>query len=194
MQLKWRPSRFFAQQPHWLQKAYCISRTYGIEIFTSVFARKFYEQRWHWSRVEAWNFTESKLLKSNENRLSIFRLNSKLNCSEKSAWKNARFMDDALKTRDIKYLNVGTCLLFGPLSKILAKRLSPSHVHGWINFYRRPQVVDLCFKQLVNIYFFSNIRLVKNTWSISQELAKEHKHMLRCNTLQGRRYTQTSED
>jgi len=42
------------------------SATLGIERFTSVFARKVYEQMpetcaWHWSKVEAWNLTVKTL-------------------------------------------------------------------------------------------------------------------------------------
>jgi len=78
---------------------------------------------WLWSRVEARNFIKNKLLKLNENRLSICRFTSELNYSEKNRQKNGRFMDDRLKTRGIKYLNIETCLLFAPPSKFLATRL-----------------------------------------------------------------------
>jgi len=37
-------------------------------------------------------------------------------------------MDVALKTRDIKYLNVETWLLLAPLSKFLATRLSETNI------------------------------------------------------------------
>jgi len=41
-------------------------------------------------------------------------LKSELNYSEKQRHKNASFIDDALKTRGIKYLNTETWLLFAP--------------------------------------------------------------------------------
>jgi len=41
-------------------------------------------------------------------------LKSELNYSEKQRHKNASFIDDALKTRGIKYLNTDTWLLFAP--------------------------------------------------------------------------------
>jgi len=43
---------------------------------------------------------------------------------KKKYQKKAHFMDDALKTRAIIYLNVETWLLFAPLSKFLATRLT----------------------------------------------------------------------
>jgi len=42
---------------------------------------------------------------------------------QKKAPENVCFMDDALKTRGIEYLNVETWLLFAPLSEFLTTRL-----------------------------------------------------------------------
>jgi len=89
------------------------------------FCRKIFTSKWWlWSRVEARNFikTNFKTSQLNEIRLSICRLKSDLNYSEKKRHKNAYFMDDALKTRGIKYFNVETWL-FATLSKFLATRL-----------------------------------------------------------------------
>jgi len=52
----------------------------------------------------------------------ICRLKSGLICSGKESNTNARFMDDALKIRGVKYLNVETWLLFPPVSKFLSTR------------------------------------------------------------------------
>jgi len=49
--------------------------------------------------------------------LIICQLKSELNYSEKKRQKNARFVDDALKTRSIKSLNTETWLLFNPPTK-----------------------------------------------------------------------------
>ena len=53
--------------------------------------------------------------KSTKIDLLLAALNLNLIVENKSARKNARFMDDALKTRGIKYLNIGTWLLFSRL-------------------------------------------------------------------------------
>jgi len=51
---------------------------------------------------------------SNENGLSICRLKSEYKYSEKNAIKMHVLLDDASKTRSIKYSNVETFLLFTP--------------------------------------------------------------------------------
>jgi len=56
----------------------------------------------------------------NENRLFIFRLQSEHSYSRNERKTNARFMDEALKTRGIKYLTLETWLLFDPPIKFLA--------------------------------------------------------------------------
>jgi len=55
---------------------------------------------WLSFKVETWKFTKK--------RLSICRIKSEQNYSEKEVPEKAHFMDDALKTRDTIYLNVET--------------------------------------------------------------------------------------
>jgi len=54
--------RLLAQLHYWLLREYCLFRIYSIEIFTSVFARKDYEQMVVSPKPKAGNFTK-KLLK-----------------------------------------------------------------------------------------------------------------------------------
>jgi len=66
-------------------------------------------------------YTKNTLFKTcqfKENGLSIFRLRSEHNYSEKGARKDARFMDDASTISSIKYSNVENLLLFSPSIKI----------------------------------------------------------------------------
>ena len=57
----------------------------------------------------------------------ICRLKSGLICSGKESNTNARFMDDALKIRGVKYLNVETWLLFPSCIKISVYAPGRSH-------------------------------------------------------------------
>jgi len=63
-----------------------------------------------------------------KNGISICRLKSEHNYSEKQHQKNARFMDCAIKTRSIKYSNVETLLLVAPsLFNFVATRLQQAY-------------------------------------------------------------------
>jgi len=66
---------------------------------------RFIRKWWHWSEVEAWNFTIKtfKTCRFNENRLFICRLKSEYNCSGERP-ETCTFLDDASNTRSIKYI------------------------------------------------------------------------------------------
>jgi len=67
-----------------------------------------------------------KTCQFNESTLSICRRKCEYTCSENKSQKKAHFMDEGLKIRGIKYLNVETRWLFPtPLSQYLATRLIP---------------------------------------------------------------------
>ena len=105
----------------------CKKQTADLALMAPRFSRAFLQESftskcWVWSRVEAMNFTWNKGWKRNKNRLSICRLTSELNYSGKKCQKNARFINDALKTKGITYLNIKTWLLFAP---------SPSKISGY---------------------------------------------------------------
>ena len=77
-----------------------------IGIFTSRYARTFYEKMvaWHSSKVEAWNLTDKTFKTSQFNESSLFICRHKLNtvvqehnCSGKKRQTNGRFVDEALK-------------------------------------------------------------------------------------------------
>ena len=101
----------------------CTKHTADLALIASRFSQAlsqetFTSKWWFWSKVEAWNFTKNKLLKPvNSIWTQFFR---------KKRQKNAPFIDDALKTRGIKYSHVEIWLLFAPLSKFLATCL-PLH-------------------------------------------------------------------
>jgi len=67
---------------------------------------------------------------SPENSFSICRLNLNLIIRKKITRKIARFVDDALKTRGIKYLNIGTWLLFDPTYQNFSLR-AWLQAHSW---------------------------------------------------------------
>jgi len=97
-----------------------------MKIFKS--ARKKDTSKWWFSfQVETCKFTENKLLKlvnSMKADLLFTSINLHIIIQEKKRHKKAHFMDDALKTRGIIYLNVETSFDCPPLSKFLATRLS----------------------------------------------------------------------
>jgi len=65
-----------------------------------------------WKALMQWkpNFTKNKLLKR-VNSMKIYFLFAGINLEKTKRQKNARFMDDALKTKGIENLNVETWLL-----------------------------------------------------------------------------------
>jgi len=67
---------------------------------------RFTIKRWPWSKVGTSLTKGLQLVNSMKDMLFTCRLKSEHNCSGKKRQTNARFMDDALKTRDIKYSNV----------------------------------------------------------------------------------------
>jgi len=66
----------------------CSSAILVIKEFTKAFTRnRFMSKWWHWSKVEAWNFTIKtfKICQFNGNRPFVCRLKSEHNCSGESA-------------------------------------------------------------------------------------------------------------
>jgi len=66
--------------------------------------------------MKAWNLlkTNFKTCQLDENRLFICWFQTEHNWSGEKRQTNAGFVDDALKTRGIKYLNVQIWLLYSP--------------------------------------------------------------------------------
>ena len=128
---------------------------HSIERFTSVFTGEVHEQMvkwWHWSKIEAWNFTIKtfETCHRNESRFLICRLKSEHSFSG----ENARNMHVSWmmlwKQGALKYLNVETRLL-----------LSPSKISGYVRgchcWYLPKDIVvwfwfDLC-GLVVTFYF-----------------------------------------
>jgi len=90
------------------------------QVSSPVLHERFISKWWLSSKIEMWKFIQNKLEKLvNSMKIDFYcRHKSEHNYSEKNRQKNARFVDDALKTRGNIHLNVETSLLFSTPIKI----------------------------------------------------------------------------
>ena len=123
--------------------------------FSHALLRENFTSKWLlWSRVEAKNFTKNKLFKLNKNRLYVSRLKSELSFFRKKRQENERFIDDTLKTRGIKYLNVENwLLLFPPYQNFW---LRACHFIYFICLWCNTRIVTIGRK----VYFLHKLRFI----------------------------------